>query len=188
MSDKSSNGELNGLVEELKAVTDDAQETFGALSATQLNWKPSAEQWSVAQVFEHLIKSNRGFYPALEQTASGARRGNLWERVSPLSGFFGRMVLRAIVSPRKFPAPRALKPSASDIEADIIARFAGQQDELADKLRATEGADLRKTVVTSPISAFVTYSMLDACRIVVAHERRHFAQAQRVTESEGFPR
>jgi hypothetical protein len=188
MSTNPTNGELNGLVEELKAVTNDAEETFGTLSATQLNWKPAPDVWSVAQVFEHLIKTNRGFYSALELTASGERRGNLWERVSPLSGFFGRLVLRTMASQRKFPAPRALKPSTSDVDADIIARFAVHQDELAGKIIATEGVDLRKTVVTSPVSAFVTYSMLDACRIVVAHERRHFAQARRVMEREGFPR
>jgi hypothetical protein len=42
-------------------------------------------------------------------------------------------------------------------------------------------------IVASPIAGFVTYNMLDACRIVVAHERRHFEQARRVTEAEGFP-
>jgi hypothetical protein len=34
----------------------------------------------------------------------------------------------------------------------------------------------------------VVYSALDACRIIVVHERRHFAQAQRVMAAPGFPR
>ena len=54
-------------------------------------------------------------------------------------------------------------------------------------MRATDGADLRGTIVTSPVSPLVTYSLLDAYRIMVAHGRRHFEQAQRVTEAAGFP-
>jgi hypothetical protein len=46
---------------------------------------------------------------------------------------------------------------------------------------------LRRTVVTSPVTAVATYSLLDAYRIVVAHERKHFEQARRVTCVPGFP-
>ena len=53
--------------------------------------------------------------------------------------------------------------------------------------RATAGANLRGLKVTSPVSGVATYSLLDAYRIVVAHERKHFEQARRVTQKEGFP-
>jgi hypothetical protein len=181
-------GEIGGLVAELQAIADDATKVFGGLSPAQLNWKPSAEQWSVGQCFEHLIKTNRGFIPSLEEAARGARKGNLWERVSPLSGLFGRVLVRTMSSRRKFKAPRGIKPTSSDVDAGVVGKFVGQQDELAGLMSAAAaGADLRRTVVTSPIAGFVTYSMLDACRIVIAHNRRHFAQAQRVTEAQGFP-
>ena len=187
MSTNTANGELGGVLEELKAVADEAQKVFGGLTPAQLNWKPSAERWSVGQCFEHLIKTNRGLFPTLETAARGERRSGLWERVSPLSGFFGRLVLRSLASKRKFPAPSALKPSSSGVDAGVVEQFVGQQGELADLVRANEGTDLKGTIVTSAISPFVTYSMLDACRITIAHERRHFAQARRVTETEGFP-
>ncbi len=75
------------------------------------------------------------------------------------------------------------------MDAAVIEQFAAHQGELAELMRATAaGVDLKRTVVTSPVSGFVTYSLLDAFRIVVMHERRHFAQARRVTEAEGFPR
>ena len=183
-------GELNGQIEELKAITDEARETFGKLSAAQLNWRPGAEQWSVGQCFEHLIKTNRSFFPTLEQISRGERKGRTWERLSPFSGFFGRLVLSSLKpeSARKFKAPRGLRPSSSDVEAAVVEQFAAHQGELAELMRATAGLDLRRTVVTSPISGFVTYSLMDGFRIVVMHERRHFAQARRVTESAAFPR
>jgi hypothetical protein len=182
-------GELGRLVEELDAVTEDARNVFGRLSAEQLNWKPSAEQWSVGQCFDHLIQTNRCLFPYMESIAAGTFKAGAWARISPLSGFFARMILRALdpVKGRKTKAPRVFLPASSDVAADVIEKFAGHQQELAERMRATAGRDLRRTMVTSPVAAVATYSLLDAYRIVVAHERKHFEQARRVTETQGFP-
>jgi hypothetical protein len=190
MSTKQTDGIQSKIVEQLGAITEDARKVFGALSPAQLNWKPSAEQWSVGQCFDHLIVTNRSFFPLLEQVARGSRRNSTWESWSPFSGFFGRMVARSLEQEggRKFKAPKKIEPSSSGIDGDIIARFAEHQSELSALLKQTAGRDLEKIVVTSPISGLVTYRLPDACRIVVAHERRHFEQARRVTEAEAFPR
>ena len=183
-------GEVGVLLDELRAVAGDAREVFGGLSAAQLNWKPSAEQWSVGQCFDHLIKTNGTFFPAMRKIAGGAYRSSLWGRVSPLSGFFGRFILKALdpEKGRKTKAPRVFAPAQSDVAADVIERFAAHQEEVAGLMRATAGADLRGLKVTSPVSPVATYSLLDAYRIVVAHERKHFEQARRVTQAEGFPK
>ncbi|HEV2859478.1 MAG TPA: DinB family protein [Pyrinomonadaceae bacterium] len=187
MSDNHSGGGADKFVAELEAIGRDAAQVFGPLSAAQLNWKPSDDRWSVGQCFEHLIKTNEGFFRTLEAIARGERRGRLWERVSPLSGFFGKMLLRGLTSPMKFKAPKGIRPSASGVDPRVVARFVEHQGELGRQMRAAGGVDLRRTVITSPISGFVTYSLGDACRIVVAHERRHFEQARRVTQAAGFP-
>ncbi|HEX8336034.1 MAG TPA: DinB family protein, partial [Pyrinomonadaceae bacterium] len=173
--------ELGVLLEELAAVGREAREVFGRLSAAQLNWKPSAEQWSVGQCFDHLIVTNRCFFPDIEKVAAGTYKTGLWGRVSPLSGFFGRFILKALdpEKGRRTKAPRVFEPAKSDVAADVIERFVIHQEELATRMRATAGADLRGLKVTSPVSPVATYSLLDAYRIVVAHERKHFEQARR---------
>ena len=190
MSAVATRGELDALVGELDALAAEARRVFGGLSARQLNWKPSDAEWSVGQCFEHLMKANGAYFPRLEQLARGERRASAWERLSPLSRFWGRTVLRFVApeSARKVKARPDFRPSSSGVDAAIIEQFAGQQKRLTELMRATAGLDLERTVVTSPISGVVTYSLLDAYRIVAAHERRHFAQARRVTEGEGFPR
>jgi hypothetical protein len=182
-------GEIDGLVAELQRFGEDAKKEFGRLSPAQLNWKPSAEQWSVGQCFDHLIVTNRCFFPDMEKVAAGEYKSSLWGRVSPLSGFFGRFILKALdpEKGRKTKAPRVFEPAKSDVAADVIERFATHQEELSALMRATAGADLRGLKVTSPVSPVATYSLLDAYRIVVAHERKHFEQARRVTRAEGFP-
>jgi hypothetical protein len=182
-------GELGVMLEELDAVGREAREVFGHLSPSQLNWKPSAERWSVGQCFDHLVVTNRCFFPDMERVAAGTYRPSLWARVSPLSGFFGRFILKALdpARGRRTKAPRVFEPARSDVAADVVERFAAHQSELSERMRATAGADLRGLKVTSPVSPVATYSLLDAYRILVAHERKHFEQARRVTQTQGFP-
>lgn len=183
-------GELDALVEELGAVTSEAREVFGALTPAQLNWKPSAESWSVGQCFDHLINTNRTFFPEMERVAAGTFKSSLWARVSPFSGLIGRLVIGSLdpVKGRKTKAARVFEPTKSDVDADVLEKFATHQEELVRRMRATAGVDLSRTMVTSPVTAVATYSLLDAYRIVVGHERKHFEQARRVTEEAGFPR
>ena len=184
------NGELEGLVEELSVVSAEAREVFGRLTRAQLNWKPSAESWSVGQCFDHLIQTNRCFFPEMERVAAGTFKSSLWARVSPFSGLIGRLIIGSLdpVKGRKTKAARVFLPASSDVDADVMERFASHQEELARRMRATAGVDLRRTMVTSPVTAVATYSLLDAYRIIVGHERKHFEQARRVTEEAGFPR
>ncbi len=56
------------------------------------------------------------------------------------------------------------------------------------RIRALDERRYSDVILTSPFIWAVVYRAIDACRIIVAHERRHLAQAQRVMDSPGFPR
>lgn len=95
-----------------------------------------------------------------------------------------------IVSPgskQKLKAPPTATPAASAIDAQIVNRFMTQQREIAERIKRLERLGAARIVMTSPFVSFITYSLLDAYRLIVAHERRHLAQAQRVMETPGFP-
>jgi hypothetical protein len=70
----------------------------------------------------------------------------------------------------------------------VIDDFVALQNEVIEGMKSTSHLDLEKIVVTSPVASFVAYSMMDAYRIIVVHERRHFQQAKRVAEEANFPR
>lgn len=36
---------------------------FSNISSEQLNWKPSAESWSIAQCLDHLIIADSSYFP-----------------------------------------------------------------------------------------------------------------------------
>jgi hypothetical protein len=166
-----------------------AQTVFGRLDARQLNWRPDATRWSVAQCFEHLVAANRLMLAAAEEAMRASRPRTLWQRMPVLPGVLGRMLIRS-QSPdnmRKFTASPKATPAFSDIAADIVQRFADQQLQAAAWTRTLDESAAARAIMTSPFINVITYSVLDGCRLIVAHDRRHLEQARRVTRSPGFP-
>jgi len=102
---------------------------------------------------------------------------------------FGPLIVKAVQpqSTGKVKARPDFAPSSSAVDARVIDRFLNQQQQLLSSIRAASKLDLERLIVTSPVANVVTYNALNAARIIVAHERRHFLQAKRVTQAEGFP-
>lgn len=181
--------ELNEIVKNVESISNEVTSAFGSFSSEQINWKPAAESWSVGQCLEHLIKTNEMYYPVLGEIANGTKTSSFLENWSPLSGFFGGFLIRSLKSDKKkFKTPvKAIVPP-SEIDPNIVEIFAAHQTEVIERIKATEGANWKKTIITSPMMSIMTYSLEDAYTALVEHDKRHFRQAKRVTESEGFPK
>lgn len=181
--------EKNDLISELQKISADALEKFGSLSSAQINWRPSAEGWSVGQCFEHLIKANEMFYGDLDKIGEGTRRNSFLENYSPLSGFFGSLLVNSLKKDeRKFKAPTQKIVPPSEIDVNIVEIFAGHQAELIEKIKRTQNVNPNKIKVTSPFMKLVTYKLSDGFQVIVEHEKRHLRQAERVMKASGFPR
>ena len=180
--------DLATLIAAVNTVADETQTTFGRLTSAQLNWKPSAERWSVAQCFDHLLTSNKGYFPIIENVLAGQKR-TFWQSMPGLPGLGGKLLIKSLdpASTRKLKAPKTFQPAQSDLSASVISDFVDQQHKIVEKMKATEQLPLEKIVISSPALAAITYSLMDAYRIIVVHEHRHFQQAKRVTEERSFP-
>ena len=181
--------DLPAVLAQASLVADETKRVFGRLSGEQLNWKPSEGEWSIGQCFDHLIISNRPYVLIFEKVLAGRRRRRLWERMPLLSRFFGTLLINTLRpdSGRRAKARPAFYPSSSHIAPAIIGVFLEQQARLLRLMDASRTLDLDGITITSPVLRFVTYSLMDACRIIVVHEQNHFVQATRVMESHGFP-
>ena len=180
--------DLPGLIAATNSIAGETRDTFGRLTTAQLNWKPSAERWSVAQCFEHLLNSNNGYFPIIDNVLAGQKR-TFWQSMPLLPGFMGKLLIKSLdpVKGRNLKAPKKFAPARSDIRASVLDDFVAQQATIVDKMKATEHLDLEKIIISSPVTSVVTYSLMDAYRVIVVHGRRHFQQAQRVTQERGFP-
>ncbi len=180
--------DLPSLIAATNGAANDAKATFGRLTPAQLNWKPSAERWSVGQCFDHLLNSNRGYFPIIDKVLARSRQ-TFWQSMPVLPGLMGKLLIKSLhpVSGRNLKAPGQFQPAQSDISDSVIDDFAAQLATIVEKMKATEHLALEKIIISSPVTAVVTYSLLDAYRVIVVHTHRHFQQAQRVTEESGFP-
>ena len=180
--------DLATLIAATNNIANETKSTFGHLKPSQLNWKPGPDRWSVAQCFDHLLNSNEGYFPVIEDVLAGKKR-TLWERMPLLPGLAGKLLIKSLdpANTRKLKAPKRFEPAQSDIKGSVINDFVDQQGRIVEKMKATEDLDLEKIVITSPALAAMTYSLMDAYRIIVVHEQRHFQQAKRVMDETGFP-
>ena len=174
----------------LEAVARETHAVFGSLDARQLNWRPTAAQWSIAQCFDHLLTANRLMFQAAEDAMDDGASRTVWQRLPVLPRVLGRALIRsqAPTATRKFVAPPRARPASSDIAAGIIQAFVEQHQGAVTRLRALDERHAARVVMVSPFIRVVTYSVLDGWRLVFAHDRRHFEQARSVALSTEFPK
>lgn len=176
-------------IDDLRQNAADVTAAFKTLTVEQLNWKPMKKSWSVAQCLDHLIVTHNLFVPLFEKLSKGEFKATLWQKISPFSGFCGRFLVKGLdptnMKPMKT-TPLAY-PSSSKIEADIVDRFVAHQREVIAALEKLPADIDTSMTITSPLMRIVTYSLSDALTFMPMHCKRHYLQAKRVTESEGFP-
>ena len=181
---------MNRQAEKLAVLSVEVKEKFGGLSSEQLNWKPNADSWSVGQCLDHLVVTNKQEIPAIKGGLAGEHNQSIWERLPLLSAVTGKFIVKAVdpENTRKNKAPKTFQPSQSDIGTDIVDEYLKTSEKVQELIKESEGVPTRRMVITSPIARVATYSIHDALKIVVLHDHRHFNQALRVMESEGFPK
>ncbi len=181
--------DLDTLINEAEQIVPQVQQIFGSLTVNQLNWKPHPQEWSVGQCFEHLTIATSSYFPMLQAIQVGTKRHTFWERLPFLPRMWSNLVLNMIEpdGSGKATAPPSWQPSQSALDAGIVEAFLCCHHECIDLMNASRSHDLRR-IVTSPAAVFVTYSLLDAYRIIIIHDQLHIGQAQRVMQQAAFPR
>lgn len=169
---------------DLNEVTRSFQEAFGALTIDELNWKPNAATWSIAQIIHHVIVVNETYYPVLKQIRNNTYYSPRFGQIGFINRFFGKMILNSVqpTQKRKIKTFPIWEPELSTIRHDILAHFEKHQQELKTVIRRSEDLLTKNTVISSPANRMVVYKLETAFDIMVAHEKRHFQQAQEVNK------
>lgn len=162
---------------------------FAHLTKERFNWKPSSEQWSVAQCVDHLRLANEAYGKVITGALDENRKTSTWERIPLLPKFFGNLLVNALEPGRgrRINTTQDFVPAMSDFELSLLNDFELSQQAIMQAMKSVEHLDMRKLIVTSVFAKVVTYSLYDCCRIVAVHERRHILQAKNVMTFEGFP-
>jgi hypothetical protein len=122
----------------------------------------------------------RDIGPALERT-----RAKGWTTREPFrpSWLMGKFI-KSLEPPvtLKSKAPEKMRPQPDLKRSECLAEWDESRRELEKLLRLSEGLDLGKVSVPSPVSSLVKYSVGSSFLVIAAHDRRHLWQAEQVRE------
>ena len=167
---------------QIDLVTKNFKDSFQSLSEDELNWKPDAKTWSVAQNIHHLIVINQTYYPIIKSVRDGNYQLPWIARWKFMVNFFGNFILKSVTPDRRkkiktFPK---WEPSASGFTKEIIHEFELHQQELKSTIEASRHWADNGTIISSPANKNIVYTLKCAFDIIVTHEFRHWEQAKEV--------
>lgn len=182
------NPALQRILDQVPAVRAHARATVAGLTPHQIDWKPSPEAWSIGQCLEHLVVTHEQYepkVPKLLQEARSSGRPPTYEAWA--STWFGRLLTRSVTpGSRKVPTSRVFTPGVHP-RPGVLEALLGKFDELEKWIRESDGLDLARIKVPSPVTRLLRYNLGEAFHIVVVHAERHLQQADRVRQAPGFP-
>lgn len=185
---------VQDLLDEVRGIQDAVAARFGPLTPDQLRWSPGAGSWGVGECLDHLLRTNELYLAEVEPAVDSLEPVPDAEGLLIRGSLFGRWFTRAVGpdSRWKVPAPRRFRAGGGGSEPkpvphDVVDRFLAQHDRIRSVVRRAEGRPLDRIRVRSPASALIRFRISDAMRAMLAHDRRHVAQAERVMARPDFP-
>ena len=174
--------QLEALKKALENAKLEAAKLAADLGETRLWQRPPEGGWSVGECLAHLNLAGEPYAKKLQEALeAGKARGKRGQEPFRF-GFLGGRFVRSLSAEgkRKFKAPKAWQPER---QGDVLERFLKLQDDLLGFVKASEGLDLARITLTSPLSPLIRLNLFEAFNLVVVHEQRHLAQADRVRQS-----
>jgi hypothetical protein len=174
--------QIESRLKDLQQVSTEVEKEFLPLTAQELNLKPASDKWSIAQCLHHLMVTNETYYSQFDETIAGDHYNSFYQNIGFISSLMGKQMVNDLGPERrkKFTNPPLFAPSQSDLPASIVNDFLAHQKRLEEYFTNLAKFDLNNTVIYSPVSKVIIYSLNDALKIIAVHEQRHLLQAKEV--------
>jgi hypothetical protein len=181
--------ELRDYCEQIENIKEDAQEITAPLNDQQFNWRPAAGKWSISECLAHLNTVNGADLPGLRAEIVRARQNGLTAKGPFRYGFLSRKFAAYMEPPPKIrvPAPKQYRPQPNLSKDQVVPEFLSIHDTLLDLIRDSNGLDLARVKVSTPISNVIKFSLGQCFALITAHDRRHLWQAWQVRKNSNFP-
>ena len=171
---------IEDLIERTKDVINEA-ERYNQLPIEELNWKPTAEKWSVLECLEHLNRYGDFYIPEIENRIRNASKitGETTFKSGVLGNYFSNSMLPK-EKLNKMNTFKSMNPVGSDLNISTLQKFIRQQKQILDLLNQARQVDLTKTKTAISISKWIKLRLGDTFRVVIYHNQRHIVQANKV--------
>ena len=163
-----------------KSIT--AVNRFKTLKISQLNFKSSAQQWSILECVEHLNLYGDFYLPEMQkQLLNTTYKGNnLIFKSGIIGNYFADLMKIKNGKIKKIKSPKNKNPVNSALTITTINRFLKQQELLKIILQQALATDICKIKTAISLSKFIKLRLGDTFRFYVYHVERHIIQAEKI--------
>ncbi len=174
--------EQSELIKELRDLTKQASaqvSEFKLYTAEQLNFKPSASQWSILECIEHLCLYGKFYLPEIENRITNVEPVNNPPFKSGVLGNYFVGMIKAS-NTKKITATKQMDSTGSELNMSSINQFLKQLEWLDSLLIKAEKTNLTKIKTAISLSKMVKLRLGDTLRFLVYHNERHILQATQI--------
>ncbi|MFY0598950.1 MAG: DinB family protein [Cyclobacteriaceae bacterium] len=163
----------------LKDTQKELMKTVNGLSEKQLNFKPDADTWSIAEVLEHIALSELGLSQAFQMTLKAESEDK------PENGVSDEMIVDIITNrEQKVKTRPDLEPiNKFGSASGSIEAFENQRKTNIDFIKETEDS-LRDRYFEFPFGKADAYQLM---LFIAGHSQRHTDQIKEVMANTNFP-
>lgn len=162
-------------------MTHTVKNEFVRLPETTLNWKESAERWSILECFEHLNRYSHYYHSQIAKSITEANKidtGMLESKSTWLGRKFIGMMHPDNV--RKHRTYKKMNPQSCMLSAAVLATYLQNQEDLLGLICEASSVNVDKVSIPVEFMKLLKMNIGDALQFVVMHEKRHVHQAQRI--------
>ncbi|MFZ5552221.1 MAG: DinB family protein [Bacteroidota bacterium] len=171
-------------ISEIRKISEEIRTKFSSLSHDQLNFKPAADKWSIAQCLQHIMHLNTAYFPRIEENLKKAEEKNRLANKAFRANLLTRLTIKALQPGNKsrFKAYEVFKPVQSDIPVTLFEEFEKHHEKLIELIRSSEKYNWNKVKIASPANRFVRFQLGGLFLLMIVHAQRHILQAEKVKE------
>jgi hypothetical protein len=149
----------------------------------------NSDSWSVAQILEHLNSYGRYYLPqmALAIEKAGHTRSSTHFRPGWIGDYFTKVMLPGKNGKiaNRMKSPKDHRPAAALDPDTVLTEFFDQQYRLLELLLQAKNVNIGKAKVPISIARWIRLKLGDTFRFHIAHEQRHFVQADKTLKALG---
>lgn len=181
------NQQLADIKAQLDAASNKAALIVKSVDSDQLKQRPQPNEWSIAECLVHLSLSSQAEIEELD---------NVFEHTPPRTvnvekqfkmDLLGRFLKWTLEPPpmffSKIKTTKPFQPIEVEPVGEVLPTFLALQEQLKERVDVAAALPLDQTKVASPFNRKIKYNLFSFFHILLAHERRHLWQAEKVKDA-----
>lgn len=176
---------IQGKIDELTIQLDEILEATKAFRHEQLNFKPSASEWSILQVIQHLITAETHTNLYLRKKILA---GKDLENAGIGTKIKATLIRSLMATPFKFKAPAAVDVKMDEVyDYDtLVKEWRHQRNEMISFLTEVDETMVNKLLFKH--GSGIRMNLEQMLKWTYVHADRHSKQIKRITNNSKFPR